>query len=100
MTTRPAIGMSELMNISVRYWSEYHGTMASAGELTTILGTLGILAPFVAVAMWGRWKRSRRRRYVLVAVGVRSRWSIRPPLIRRPEDLAIVKQVGDTIDSS
>jgi len=57
-----------------------------------------VLAPFVAVAIWSRWRRGAKSERVLVAVGARPRFSTRPPLVKRPEDLALLKEIGEAID--
>jgi hypothetical protein len=56
------------------------------------------LAVFCGFAVWLRVRRKSVPRYVLVSIARPRWWSTRPVLVERPEQLALLKEIGAEID--
>ena len=69
-------------------------------EYSYLLGAL----PLVALCAFALWERIRRKAegesVVLIAVGRRKKWRIRPPVLTDPTELSLLRDVGSAIENA
>jgi hypothetical protein len=76
------------------------GATHNSTNTVTLLLTLAILTPFVAVLVWERRRYRRARMNILIRLAPQSRWQTRPTLLRTESDLSFAKSVAESIESA